>query len=318
MKIAIVGSRSFPQLKLIEWFVNDLPLGVVIVSGGAMGVDKAAEEFAKNRGLEFVEFLPDLTGCSARHEFTEKYYERNQKIVDHSDLIVAFTEKEHGGTWDTIKRARKANKPVKIIRPSLLFPGDTKEEPVDETIQEEQETDTESREHNKKGRGPFQIKRVSLGSYALRRKLYITTEEWADIVVMKDNSPDELSEKMFPAFVNFFKNSKHFGFIHAITVPPRSIRNIDKKHVMDILAQKVANEFGCDFVRMFEPWEKNSRGRFAKHGEIKVLPEVSKYIGKVIWVLDDVTTTKFTLRAAVQSLMSLEIHAHGLAYVLMA
>jgi predicted amidophosphoribosyltransferase len=53
-------------------------------------------------------------------------------------------------------------------------------------------------------------------------------------------------------------------------------------------------------------------------GEISVLPSVKDYIGKVVWVLDDVTTTNFTLRAAVQSLQALEIHSHGLAYVLMA
>jgi len=34
-------------------------------------------------------------------------------------------------------------------------------------------------------------------------------------------------------------------------------------------------------------------------------------------VLDDVTTTNYTLRAAVQALMALEVHAHGLAYVVM-
>ena len=87
---------------------------------------------------------------------------------------------------------------------------------------------------------------------------------------------------------------------------------------MDIVAEKVARSLSCDFVRMFEPWEKSSRGRFAKHGEIKILPEVTKLVGRVVWVLDDVTTTNFTLRAAVQSLIAVEIHAHGLAYVLMA
>ena len=128
MKIGIVGSRSFPQLKLVEWFVSDLPLGVALVSGGARGVDQAAAEYGRRRGLAVIEYLPDLTGCKERHEFTAKYYERNQKIVDNSDLIVAFTEKENGGTWDTIKRARRAGKPVKVIAPSALFPGDTAEQ----------------------------------------------------------------------------------------------------------------------------------------------------------------------------------------------
>ncbi len=42
-------------------------------------------------------------------------------------MVVAFTEKDHSSTWDTIKRAVKANKPVKIIRPSLFFPGENEQ-----------------------------------------------------------------------------------------------------------------------------------------------------------------------------------------------
>ena len=320
MKIGIVGSRSFPQLKLVEWFISDLPLGVVIVSGGAQGVDRSAAEFGRQRGLDIIKCLPDLAGCKERHDFTIKYYERNQRIVDQSDLIVAFTEKESGGTWDTIKRARKCGKPVKVIRPSVFFPGDTDEQDNDGNkfpAQEVDGLDQTEREKNK-GSGPFQIRRVSLGSYAIRRKHYIDAVEWADFVTMKDNNPSALAEKMLPLFMNFFEKSKRFGFIHAVTVPPRSKRNLDKLHVMDILAENVSRELGCDFVKMFEPWEKSSRGRFAKHGEIKVLPEVAKYLGKIVWVLDDVSTTNFTLQSSVQSLMALEIHAHGLAYVYMA
>ncbi len=47
MKVGIVGSRTFPQLKLVEWFIRDMPQGVTIVSGGAKGVDSAAVEYAR-------------------------------------------------------------------------------------------------------------------------------------------------------------------------------------------------------------------------------------------------------------------------------
>jgi hypothetical protein len=309
----------FPQLKMVEWFVRDLPLGVVIVSGGANGVDSAAIEYAKRRGMETIEYLPDLDGCKAKHEYAERYYARNQKIVDACDLLVAFTEKDSGGTWDTIKRARKSKKPLKIVKPSLMFPGDADGlDPEGNEGQPENVSPQQSARDARKGKGPFAIKRVSLGSYALRRKCYIESDEWAEIVTDKDTNPRELSEKLIPDFVKFFEANKRLGYIHAITVPPKSKRNLSNDHVMDITAKAVANQLGVEFVQLFEPWEKSSRGRHAKHGEISVMPEVSKYIGKVVWVLDDVTTTNFTLRAAVQSLMAMEIHAHGLAYVLMA
>ena len=44
MKIGIVGSREFPQLNLVDQFIQDLPAGVSIVSGGARGVDSMAAE----------------------------------------------------------------------------------------------------------------------------------------------------------------------------------------------------------------------------------------------------------------------------------
>ncbi len=52
MKIGIVGSREFPQLKLVQWFINDLPKGVTVISGGARGVDGAAAEQARKNGLD--------------------------------------------------------------------------------------------------------------------------------------------------------------------------------------------------------------------------------------------------------------------------
>lgn len=318
MRVAIVGSRSYPQLQMVEWFVRDLPNGVTIVSGGAKGVDLAAQEYAERRGLKTDIYLPNLEGCKERSEFTERYYARNQQIVDNSDLIVAFIETESGGTWDTIKRARKAGKPVKIIKPSLFFPPEQEQTPEQNDIVAENENEQLSFIEKPKGLGPFQIRRVSLGSYAIRRKMYIDSFEWADIINMKDNEPEKLAEYILPSFLKFFEKNKRLGFIHAITVPPRSKRNLEKKHVMDIMSQQLAKELGVDWVRMFEPWEKSSRGRFAKHGEIQIMPEVSKYIGKVVWVCDDVTTTNYTLRCAVQALISLEIHAHGLAYVVMA
>lgn len=193
MRVAIVGSRKFPQLQLVDWFVRDLPAGVTVVTGGAKGVDLAAEECARRRGLDVVVHLPDLAGCKQRHEFTKAYYARNQKIVDDADLVVAFTEKDAGGTWDTIKRARKAGKPVKIIRPCLFFPpaedGDAPEDPPPSPVEE-------APQGKPKGAGPFQLRGVSLGSYALRRKSYISSEEWADILTWKDADPHRLADYM--------------------------------------------------------------------------------------------------------------------------
>jgi DNA recombination-mediator protein A len=52
--VAVVGSRDFSALELVRSFVASLPAGVVIVSGGARGVDQCAEQSARARGLTVV------------------------------------------------------------------------------------------------------------------------------------------------------------------------------------------------------------------------------------------------------------------------
>ncbi|MCX7011093.1 MAG: hypothetical protein NTW86_00760 [Candidatus Sumerlaeota bacterium] len=60
------------------------------------------------------------------------------------------------------------------------------------------------------------------------------------------------------------------------------------------------------------------RGRFAQHAQIEAMPEIRSCVGRAVWVLDDITTTNHTLRSADRSLMALEAHAHGLAWMVMA
>lgn len=332
MKIGIVGSRSFPQAELVEWFVSELPGGVTVVSGGARGVDSVAEEAARKRGLPVEVYRPDVAGCTARHEFTQRYYARNQRIVDASDLVVAFTEKDSGGTWHTIKQAKKAGVPIKIIRPAPLFDRavdrDDQQAEHDADVDQVEDLERDDRPERpvsaqqaardaRKGQGPFSIKRAALGSYALRRKSYIGSEEWLEIVTLKETDPAALAAKIVPDMLRFFEDYPP-GILHALSVPPRSVRNLDRPHTMDIVGRDVAEALRVPFVRMFEPWTKSTRGRHAQPGEIVVTDQVRAYVGKVVFVVDDVYTSGRTMRAAVQSLLSLEVHAHGLAWVYMA
>lgn len=164
----------------------------------AKGVDQYALKTARQYGFDAMEILPDLTDCKEQFQFTKAYYRRNQVIADECDLLVAFTEKEKGGTWDTIKRARKGNKPVKIIQPFLLFPGIE-----DDEIEKQEEEGAPYKRI--KGKGPFQLKRISLGSYALRLWRYLNRVEWVDFINEKETNPSKCAERMIPDFVSFSK-----------------------------------------------------------------------------------------------------------------
>src|SRR3989344_4812173 len=120
MKVAIVGSRRHPNKQQIVDYVNSLPIDTVVVSGGAEGVDLGVEEIAKARGMQYEIHYPDKSSWSSLsyYEMCERYYERNKKIVENSDKIVAFImEDMRGGTMSTVKWAKKLKKPYELIYP---------------------------------------------------------------------------------------------------------------------------------------------------------------------------------------------------------
>ena len=120
MKVGIVGSRRRNDRELVETLVNELPEGTVIISGGCRGVDTWAADAARRRGLEVVEFLPDLPPSGSPHwEFARAYHARNKQIAENSDVIYAFVAPDRkGGTENTIKHAKKLRIRVEVINES--------------------------------------------------------------------------------------------------------------------------------------------------------------------------------------------------------
>jgi glycosyltransferase involved in cell wall biosynthesis len=106
-RIAIVGSRDYPRLADVAAYVNRLPMNAVIVSGGAKGVDSAAENAAKARRMKVVVYLPDWDTHGKAAGFI-----RNREIVNACDRLVAFSHNESRGTANSVKLAMDAGKPV--------------------------------------------------------------------------------------------------------------------------------------------------------------------------------------------------------------
>ena len=112
MKVAIVGSRDYPDMDAVKRYVAELPEGTVVISGGAHGVDRIAETAARRRGLEVVSFPADWDAHGRSAGMI-----RNAKIAKECDRLVAFHWNDSKGTANTILRARNFGKEVEVIKP---------------------------------------------------------------------------------------------------------------------------------------------------------------------------------------------------------
>ena len=108
MIIGVVGSRELTVDELGKY----VPSGCKkIVSGGAIGIDKCAAEYARRQGIELSEILPDY----------EKYGKaapilRNKIIVDEADLVIAFWNGYSKGTKMVIEYCEKTNKMCTVVK----------------------------------------------------------------------------------------------------------------------------------------------------------------------------------------------------------
>ena len=106
MKIAVIGSRSIISTEIDKY----ISYADEIVSGGAVGADACAEEYAKKKGVKCTVFLPQYERYGRAAPIV-----RNRKIVDYADKIIAFWDGKSKGTLSVIKYAQKAGKSCEII-----------------------------------------------------------------------------------------------------------------------------------------------------------------------------------------------------------
>jgi predicted Rossmann fold nucleotide-binding protein DprA/Smf involved in DNA uptake len=112
-------------LQHVREYVGTLPDDVVVISGGADGVDDAAAAAARARGLEVVEHLPDYKSYSGRMAPLV----RNRLIVEDCDVLVAFPAPWSTGTWHAVRLATDAKKEVSVRKIEILPPVELKDDP---------------------------------------------------------------------------------------------------------------------------------------------------------------------------------------------
>ena len=106
MKIAVVGSRNITVSNL-EDYISEAS---EIVSGGAVGVDTCAAEYAQRKQIKLTVFQPQYKKYGRAAPIV-----RNKEIVDYTDKIIAFWDGKSKGTLSVIKYAEKIEKECTVI-----------------------------------------------------------------------------------------------------------------------------------------------------------------------------------------------------------
>lgn len=110
--IAVVGGRDFSDSKLFWTEMRKARKQYKfksVVSGGAEGADTFAKVWSEQKKVPITVHKPDLS----KGKFGP--LERNKKIVDDSDFMIAFWDGKSKGTKHSIGLANKKGIPVVVI-----------------------------------------------------------------------------------------------------------------------------------------------------------------------------------------------------------
>ena len=112
MKVIVAGSRDIVDYEIVKSAIVSSGFQITeIVSGGARGVDKLGEKYAKENNIPFVVFPAnwDLYGKKAG-------YLRNSDMAKYANGLVAVWDGVSKGTGHMIDLAQKNNLQVYIYR----------------------------------------------------------------------------------------------------------------------------------------------------------------------------------------------------------
>ena len=133
MKLAVVGSRDCTRVELMRQVLDNVNKErkiTLIISGGAPGADRLAVDYAKENDIPWVEYKADWKDLSQPDAIIKqgKYglydafagIRRNKLIIDDADRVIAFWDEKSPGTLNSIKRAKKQEKRVTIVKYKLI------------------------------------------------------------------------------------------------------------------------------------------------------------------------------------------------------
>ena len=108
MKLLIVGSRSITDFDLAPYVSAEVD---TILTGGADGIDRLAEQYADAHRLSKYILRPcyRIYGRAAP-------LKRNEQLVDIADAVLGIWDGRSKGTEYTHNYAKKKNRPVTLVQ----------------------------------------------------------------------------------------------------------------------------------------------------------------------------------------------------------
>lgn len=112
MRTIIAGSRGIDSIDIVDWAVSQSGFTVTeVVEGEAPGVDRAARAWAIAKGIPFIP-MP----ANWESEGRPAGYNRNVRMAEISEALIAIWDGKSKGTKHMIDIARKAGLKVFVYR----------------------------------------------------------------------------------------------------------------------------------------------------------------------------------------------------------
>lgn len=113
-QVIIAGGRDFANYELLQnkcdqFFREKRP--TAIISGLARGADTLGTHYARERGIQVLEFPADWERLGRRAGMV-----RNLQMLDAADAVVAFWDGQSRGTAHMINETKKRGLPLRVVR----------------------------------------------------------------------------------------------------------------------------------------------------------------------------------------------------------